>query len=341
MGELPYAHGGPPLSGVLRARAEDFQVDELLGFAPTGAGEHAFLTVEKRGANTEWVAKRLAAHVGVGPGSVGFAGLKDRHAVARQHFTVHLPGQADPDWLALADPEFSVIAATRHARKLPRGALAGNRFVLVVREIAGDRDAADVYLDRIARLGAPNYFGSQRFGSEGGNLERARAMFGGRRVGREQRGFLLSSARAELFNRVLAERVADRSWNGARAGDVFQFDRGGSVFGPVSDDPSVKARVDQGQIHPTGPLWGHGPLRSADGVAELETAIAAGERELADGLVAAGLRQERRALRMLPEGLAWQWLPDQCLRLEFGLGSGSYATVLAREVITSASVPDN
>lgn len=339
--ELPHAHGGPPLAGRLRATPEDFRVEELLGFEPSGSGEHAFLTVEKRGANTEWVARRLAAHAGIGPAAVGYAGLKDRHAVARQYFTVHLPGRADPDWLALSDPEFRVVAATRHARKLPRGALAGNRFVLVLRELRGERALAESRLDALARRGAPNYFGEQRFGRDEGNLARARAMFAGRRVGPHERGLLLSAARSAIFNRLLAARVAAGTWDVAQPGDVFQFDRGGSVFGPAPDDPSVAERVGAGTIHPTGPLWGKGALPTAGAIAEAEAAAAAVEAGLADGLVRAGVEAQRRALRLLPAAMAWDWVDAATLRVEFALGKGAYATALLREVLVWQATPQS
>ena len=136
---------GSLVTGALRSSPEDFKVDEILGFTASGEGPHALLTVRKRGANTEWVARELARSAGCKPFEVGFAGLKDRHAVAVQHFTVHLPGKAGPDWAALQDPEFRVLSATRHRRKLPRGALAGNRFSILLRETTGDRGATDIW----------------------------------------------------------------------------------------------------------------------------------------------------------------------------------------------------
>src|SRR5262245_9538661 len=125
---LPFAHGGPPVTGVLRSEPADFRVDEELGFAPTGSGEHAFLWIEKTGANTEWVARRLAEAAGVAPVAVGYSGLKDRHAITRQNFSVHLPGRPDPDWSALVIAGVRVLASSRHDRKLKRGTHRGNRF---------------------------------------------------------------------------------------------------------------------------------------------------------------------------------------------------------------------
>ena len=332
--DLPYAHGPPPLTGVLKARPEDFVVEEMLGFEPSGEGEHAFLLVEKRGANTEWVAKRLAAHAKVAPLAVGYAGLKDRHAVTRQHYTVQLPRGADCDFTAIDDPEFRVLRATRHARKLKRGALAGNRFVIVLRDVAGDRDAAEARLAGIERRGVPNGYGAQRFGRGGGNVAGALALFAGARVGRAERSMRISAARSALFNAVLASRVEDGSWERAREGDVFQLDGRGSIFGPEPIDATLEARVEALAIHPTGPLWGRGALRTTGEVAALERAIAARDPALAAGLESAGLEQDRRSLRLPVRAIERRWDGD-ALELRFALPTGAYATAVLRELASA------
>lgn len=329
--DLPCAFGGPPLAAVLRTAPEDFEVEEDLGFEPSGAGEHLMLWVEKRGANTEWVARQLARVAGIGPVGVGFAGLKDRHAVTRQWFSLHLPGREAPDFAAHPIEGVRVLDARRHARKLPRGALAGNRFRIVLRDVRGDREAAVAVLARIAAEGLPNAFGEQRFGREAGNLERARAMFAGARVDRAERGVLLSAARSVLFNRVLAARIEDGSWNRLREGDVAQLDGSGSVFGPVVPDATLDARCAALDLHPTGPLWGEGDPRTAGTARELEDAVAAADPGVAAGLAAAGLRQERRALRVAVRDLAWHF-DAAALELSFRLPAGAYATALVREV---------
>ena len=329
---LPCAYGGPPLIGVLPMAPEDFRVDELLGFEAGGSGEHVLLLVEKRGANTEWVARKLAAFAGVGPAAVGFAGMKDRHAVARQYFTVQLAGVPDKDWGALQDAEFRVLQATRHPRKLKRGALRGNRFDLLVRGLVGDRDAATRVLEKIAAHGVPNYFGEQRFGRGGANLAAARSMFGGRRVDRSQRGILLSSARSEIFNAVLAHRVVAGNWDQALPGDVFQLDGSGSIFGPVELDQTLVHRLAEGDIHPTAPMWGRGELRTVGEARAVEEAAIEGLADLCRGLEGAGLNQERRATRIVPRGVSFDWLADDALRVEFELPAGAYATTVLQEL---------
>lgn len=331
--ELPRAYGTPPLKAELRRTPEDFRVDEILGYDADGEGEHALLWVEKRGANTDWVAKELARFAGISPLNVGYAGLKDRHAVTRQAFTVQLPGKADPEWSAFPHEDVKVLAATRHKRKLKRGALRGNRFVLVLRDVSGDKARAEEVLHAIATRGVPNYFGEQRFGREGGNIAQARAMFAGRRVDRDKRSILLSAARSHIFNSVLAARAERDAWDKPLEGEIWSLAGSRSWFGPEPFDEKLAGRLAQGDIHPSGPLWGDGEPPTTAEVGDLERGIAAANNDLVEGLAKARMEQERRPLRLMPKDLRWRWLDDETLELAFELPAGAYATVVARELI--------
>ncbi|TDK32666.1 tRNA pseudouridine(13) synthase TruD [Luteimonas terrae] len=340
--EMPTAHGAPVLSATIRQHPEDFRVDEIDGFEASGAGEHLLLTIEKSGMNTAFVARLLAQWAGVDGRSVGYAGLKDRHALTTQRFTVQLPGREAPDIAALealgagAHQSLRVLAQARHARKLPRGALAGNRFVLTLRDVVGDAAAIDMRLQTIADRSVPNYFGEQRFGHDGGNVDKALRMFAAprRRIDREQRAMLLSAARSALFNRVLAARVRAGDWDTGLEGEVWMLDGSRSLFGPEPDSPEVAARVTAQDIHPTAPLWGRGMLRSAGAAAACEAAALDDAQSLAlrAGLESAGLSQERRATRLRPGDLQWTWLAPGVLQLGFTLPAGCYATSVLAEL---------
>ena len=246
---LPSAYGEPPGRGLLRARPQDFRVFEELAFEPDGAGEHVLLLVRKVCANTRHVVRQLARLARVAPVDVGYAGLKDRRAIAEQWFSVRLPGgREEPDWDALVRPEWRVLRASRHSRKLRHGALQSNRFSIRVRELAGAAGALEQRLGRIAEGGVPNYFGPQRFGRGDSNLARAwKWLVCGEapRPAREARGFALSAARSLLFNAVTARRVAAANWDAVVAGDVAGLDGSGSVFAVTAPQAELEARVGQ------------------------------------------------------------------------------------------------
>ncbi|MBS0212661.1 MAG: tRNA pseudouridine(13) synthase TruD [Proteobacteria bacterium] len=342
MSVVAIAPFGPPvLQARMRVAPEDFFVEELPAFEASGSGEHLLLTVEKRGMNTAFAASMIARWAGVPESAVSFAGMKDRHAVTRQRFSVHLPGRDAPDVAALASDDLRVLDATRHARKLQRGALRGNRFALALREVVGERDTIETRLRLIRERGFPNAFGEQRFGREGGNLDAARAMFAGRRMRREQRSILLSAARSELFNRVLAVRVRDGNWDAGLPGEVWMLDGSHSVFGPEPEPSALAERAARLDIHPTGPLWGRGELRTQVACRDLEIAALADFTDMRTGLEQADLRQERRALRVPARDLTWQWHANGVLELAFDLPAGSYATSLLHALgpVADAAAP--
>lgn len=328
----PRAHGAPLGPGRLRTEPEDFVVEEQLGFAPSGAGQHVLLKVRKRDANTQWIARELAHACGCRPADVGYAGLKDRHAVATQWFTVPQSRLSPENWVAVRSGEYEVLEAHRHSRKLPRGALAGNRFVIRVRGTAVDDASLRGRLAAIEARGVPNYFGPQRFGRGGANLKRIGE--DPRALGPAERGFVLSAARSLIFNSELAERVTDGSWERLEPGDLANLDGRASHFPVAAVDETLAQRCAQLDIHPTGPLWGRGSPPSGGRVLELEQRIA-GQLAAACELVArAGMDQERRSLRLAVRDLRW-WrdaAAADSITVEFRLSRGAYATTVLREL---------
>jgi len=333
MAALAYAWGRPQATARLRQQVTDFQVDEQLGFEPGGSGEHVFVQIRKQQLNSEQVARQLARLAQVKAGAVSFSGMKDKQAVTSQWFSVHLPGMDEPDWQQLNSEQLQVIQHARHRQKLRRGSHRRNGFVIVLREFRGARAQAEQCLQAIARHGVPNYFGAQRFGNAEANIARARAMLDGqlRVKDRHQRSLYLSRARALLFNHVLSQRVKEDSWNRALPGDALLLNGSNSFFCPPQIDSEIERRIEQHDIHPSGPLWGRGELATRSVARELEQAILSGNTALCAGLEQAGLKQERRALRLLVEDLQWQWLADDVLQLRFALPRGAYATSVIRQ----------
>ncbi len=329
-----FAWGGPPVTGRLRERPEDFRVSENLGHAPDGEGEHLWLWVEKRERNTTDVAGALAGLAGVHPRQVSFAGLKDRNAITGQYFSIHLPGRDDPSWQDWRIDGVEISKASRSSRKIQRGRLVGNHFEIRVRAIEGDRDGLIERLHQVRAHGAPNGFGEQRFG--GNNIARAHALFAGRlrrKPSKHKRGFYLSAARSLIFNLVLARRIENHTWNRITPGDVALLSGTGSWFVPEANDPELDARCQRLDIHPTGPLAGLGERPVTGTVAELEQAVFDEQRALVEGLCKFRLKHERRALRMKVSQLEWAWPDPQTLDLSFELGQGSYATSVLRELV--------
>ncbi|WP_273427692.1 tRNA pseudouridine(13) synthase TruD [Marinobacter sp.] len=337
--DWPTSAGGRIARGQLKSCPEDFQVDEDLQGVPaeaspediTGDGEHLCLRLRKTGDNTEFVARELASLAGCRSFDVGFCGLKDRHAVTSQWFSLYRPGKAseDSEFIASVAERWQVLSAFRSSRKLRRGDHQGNRFVIVLRDVVGTRVDIDQALARLKELGAPNYFGPQRFGHGGGNLDQAAAMdpsamdsrsrSGGRgrkgknRAGREASKNVLyfSAARSWLFNEVLAHRVAEGSW-----------------LTPMDGEPGQIA----GESVPTGPLWGDGGTVAEGVQGELEHRVVEQAPDLVRVFSTTRMKPERRALAVLPGELVWHWQDDNSLRLEFSLAPGQYATTLLNDV---------
>ena len=316
--QWPNAYPASGASATLKLLNADFIVTELPLQPPCGEGEHIWLDVEKNGANTAFVAQQLADAAGVPERDVGYAGLKDRHAITRQWFSIHLPKGDTPDLTRLQHPEFKVLGQSRHLKKLRAGDLQGNRFRIVLRDVTGDRDAIERNLRAVASQGVPNYFGAQRFGHDGGNVEQGRAMLA-REVrvrNPKKKGIYLSAVRSFVFNEVLALRIRQGLWGQTLPGDV----------------PDEAGR-------PTGPLWGRGRVSSSDQAQALENGVAERHATLCDGMEHAGLDQARRALVVCPADMAWDWpLADQ-LVLTFALPAGAYATSVLNEILCTTE-PD-
>jgi tRNA pseudouridine13 synthase len=329
-----YAYGSPSGQGEIRTLPEDFIVEETLAFEPSGNGEHIFLQIQKTGENTEYVARQLARFANVRQRDIGFAGMKDRHAITTQWFSVWLPKGEEPNWVEFATENMAVLHVTRHARKLKRGALANNRFGLTIRNWQGDKTKTVEQLTAIKNHGVANYYGSQRFGHGGQNVAKALAMFQGAKVGREQRSLYLSAARSFLFNHILSARIEQHSWQTGLNGDVFMLDGSRSCFACEVIDDDIHARLAKNALHSTGALVGKGESRVSAEALEIEQKIIENYPELQNGLVAFGVENDRRALRVNVANLTWKFSDDTTLKLQFLLPAGSFATALLREIIS-------
>ncbi len=333
-----YAHAWRALgaTAVLRRDVSHFIVHEELGFALSGEGEHAFLYVEKINLNTAQVQEILANFAGVALKDVGYSGMKDRRSIARQWFSVWLPGKPDPNWSDLEQQHsIRVLECERHHRKLKLGVHRRNHFELILSNFRGDRDAVDMRLHAIKTQGFPNYFGEQRFGRNGSNYQRALRLIGGgslRKIPRPKRSLYLSTLRSALFNHMLSDRVAQGRWQQLQVGDVAQLNGSSSVFSVEYLDETVTHRLLEQDIHPALPLWGRGDSLASGRIATEQAALAHFEG-IGDFLIQKNLKLAYRAMRASADDFSWTFCDDASLRLVFALGRGSFATALLREVV--------
>ncbi len=329
---LPFAYGGPLFTARLRARPDHFIVDEDLGFECSGEGEHLFIRIQKTDLNTNQVAEQLARYAGISTRQVNFSGMKDRHAVTSQWFGLHMPGQQGPDWSGFNTEQIKVLDVARHSRKLRRGVHRGNRFTITLSQLDGNLNRLEQKLQQIA-TGVPNYFGEQRFGIDGRNLDQARRWFQGAFTPRrQQRSIYLSAARSWIFNKIAAERVTASNWRTILPGDIVMLAGSQSVF--LADDlDSLNQRASAGDVWPTAAMAGQPSKMTPEAeVAALEQAVFEGESELLTGLERQGLKAQRRALAMVPEGFEWELTDNGELVLQFFLPRGCFATALVREL---------
>jgi tRNA pseudouridine13 synthase len=334
----------------IKAYPEDFVVEEIPAYAPSGAGEHVFVRFTKRDVTTLDAVRALAGALGCDPRAVGFAGMKDKRALTTQTISIHAPPGVDPDALASRARALSlegivVHEATPHGNKLKPGHLGGNRFEITVRDVARDHiaDVARAF-DRVAREGLPNAFGAQRFGAAGDNAQRALAWLRGEERGprdpRVQR-LLWSALQSAVFNSVLEARVRDGTWATPLEGDLLKLRSSGGLFACTTVQTD-RERADRGEVSPTGPMVG-ARMRWPDGVpGEVERqAVTA---TLGDQFDLARTRRlgegSRRALRMWVQDLRWEVTGDDpgnraaCVRVYFVLPKGGYATSVLAAAVT-------
>ena len=330
--KLAHLYGTPSSTGFLRSQMSDFKVFENLPFEPCGEGEHLFIHVRKTGQNTAFVAKLLAKYFGVKENLVSYAGLKDRFAVTEQWFGVHVPGKKVYDLSDVNIEGIEILTSKRHNKKLKIGSLTGNTFELILKKVTNVDELARRW-HAIIEHGVPNYFGEQRFGINGGNIEKALELFSGSKVkDKKKRGMYLSAARSYIFNQIIHERIACNQFDQLMAGDVLMLAGTQSVFLAESIDEALVKRYQEQDIDITAPMWGTGELMTTNESAIFEAKIANNYPEYCEGLPKFGLKQERRRIRLCieqPELL----VKDDTVTVRFTLPAGSYATTVMRELL--------
>ncbi|MDB4837730.1 tRNA pseudouridine(13) synthase TruD [Marinomonas sp.] len=344
--EWRYAWSEPQVTGDLKTHVQDFYVEEQLGFEPDGKGEFCFVFIEKQGVNTDFLAKRLAQVAGIAENKVTYSGVKDRHACTRQWFCLHVLNQ-EPDLSsiqeAFREPEIvRVIAQLKHSKKLKTGTHFANRFVIRLRNIQGNLEDLESRLNLIKKGGVPNYYGPQRFGINGNNLQNGKDLvLQGRKNQRKlpkTQSFWLSAIRSWCFNQALHDQIESGMWTRLCADDIAQFQYNDEQFRVKEMTASLHLKTMEGEISPVLPLissgWenGTGPQREQSIKASL-----AEHQDLIEGLLSFGLSRDSRLARLVPIKMAWKLLGEmedhKQLIVEFSLPKGCFATSVLREMI--------
>lgn len=357
----------PPIKkATYKACVQDFVVNEQLDIDFMGEGEHLWLHIQKVGINTAYLAKLLSEWADIPLRDVGYSGLKDRHAVTTQWFSLRIPKKTLPEAdfapTDLNDHEtITILAQHWHHKKLNRGTHRANQFIITLRDIsfavdtlvAENQQKTEAHLQHISKHGVPNYFGTQRFGYGGNNIKEALALFArptahktaskkgkGKRAPREQNSMELSAARSLIFNHILAARVEDGSWQTGMAGEVFNLNGSGSIFASEVINDTLRSRLASGDIHPTAVLWGLDNDKVSGLAAQLEQNIIQQHAiflQLTTGLEQRAVKAQRRALRLPIEALSWHWTDKNTLTLNFTLTTGSFATSVLASVVQQIS----
>lgn len=333
----------PGIGGQIRTIPEDFEVEEIPAYEPSGAGEYVYLWIEKRGLSADWLAHRLAQVLRLDPRQIGMAGLKDRHAVTRQWISI--PAEAASRLGQVNIPGLAILRVSRHTNKLRAGHLRGNRFRIRIRQVHPEASARlPRLLERLRQTGLPNYYGEQRFGKHGDTLRIGYDLLRGKTDPRlEQRRFLrklaLSAVQSLLFNQYLAERLR-RGWlHQVVPGDVLHHRHGGGIF-LAEHIEAEQRRFDQREVIHTGPIYGRRMFAAQAQAAALEDEILqqAGLSPEMFGRFGKLLQGTRRHNLVYVDDVEAAF-ESQDVILKFSLPAGSYATVLLREIMKPSGEP--
>jgi tRNA pseudouridine13 synthase len=343
----------PGIGGRIKQTPEDFEVEEIPAYEPSGQGEFLYLWVEKRNMGAEYFFRQIARRLDIPSGEIGAAGMKDRHAVTRQMISV--PASVHDRLHEIEGDGIRLLKVSRHGNKLRPGHLHGNRFRILIRDVS-DASVANPVMERLKSAGLPNYYGPQRFGQGGETVQLGLALLRGqssassaangsetvpRRLSPWLRRLALSAAQSALFNHCLGQRLTDGLFRRVLPGDVMAKWPYGGLF--VVDDPNrEQERFDSRETVTTGPMFGRKMFETAGEACQREQAIL-GQAGLTMnsfhgfGKLLQGTRRKNLVylddLQIAPE--------TEGIRMCFSLPAGSYATVLLREFMKNGEIGDD
>ncbi len=325
--ELVFPYGAATSSALFKSAPGDFEVEEDLGFEPSGDGEHLFIWVEKSGLGTMELIERLARELALNPSLFSHSGLKDKHALTRQWLSLHLPGKASPITAPDGDG-YRILRQLRHHKKLRPGTHRGNRFRVCLRRLDVLPDETRHQIESVVQYGFANYFGRQRFGRQQDNVRQALTRLGKRRLPRSRKSLYLSSLRSHLFNQILAQRIGLGHWREPLDGDVFMLRGSHSIFSDKPDAELIE-RYRRMDISSCASLYGEGRNLMSAQALDIEQQLFARYGEITECLDRHGSKLQMRPLRVGADSFDFEYdAAAATLRLELSLPAGSYVTSL-------------
>lgn len=332
----------PGIGGQIKVEPDDFVVEEIPAYEPSGEGQFLYLWVEKRNTSADYLLRQISKRLDLPQNEIGMAGRKDRHAVTRQMISV--PEHVEAKLEMLDDDEIRVLNVHRHSNKLKTGHLQGNRFDILIRQVES-ADSLAAIVTRLSEMGVPNYYGQQRFGHDFETGRIGLGMLQGKSLAElapqdkkkwkhpNQRRFVLSAGQSVLFNLYLGQRLQENLSHKVLSGDVMgKWPRGGIFV--AEDIDTEQSRFDARETVMMGPIYGRKTFAAKDHAAEREQAI------LEQVEVASGVFQQYGKLMMGTRRHNLIYLEDfsaeqepEGVRCRFTLPAGSYATVVLREIM--------
>jgi tRNA pseudouridine13 synthase len=335
---LAFPYGTALISGRLKSQASDFKVAEDLGFEPAGEGEHLFLLIEKSMMTTHELIERVGDDFSIKPRDIGYCGLKDKRAVTQQWLSLYLPGQMNS--LKLPDiSAYRLLDHKWHNKKLRPGTHRSNYFEVILRDVASLPESTLQQLDMIRDQGMANYFGEQRFGQQGDNVEQALRAFNNtrrsRKLSRSKQSIYLSALRSFLFNQVLSKRIRQGIWDKPVAGDVFMLRGNQSIFYEPTNDKLLE-RYNRQDISSTISLYGSGNRLLRAQAQEIEDSVLVEFETIAHCLLQQKAKLQMRSTRVAVTDLKLAFDENEAtLLVEARLPRGSYFTTLLDHFINT------
>ncbi|MBU1658277.1 tRNA pseudouridine(13) synthase TruD [bacterium] len=347
-----YSLGHSSIDFHFRQSSRDFVVEEIPLYEFSGEGEHLVLYVRKKNLSTLELVGILAKYLGIKNKDIGYAGLKDKHAMTKQYISLHKKYEEAME--KFSDENIKIISKTHHNNKIKIGHLRGNRFFIRLKKVNPTSALKiDEALKNINTFGMPNFFGYQRFGNDGDNHIEGEKIAKGEKRERNPKikKLLINAYQSHLFNLWLSRRLeintlvksfetseletllnmpneelkklkAQKHPFKLITGDIMEHYPYGRLFEFDGTQEDIE-RFMKRSISPTGLLCGNKVKHALGQAGEIE-------KDFDDVISEDGAR---RYAWIYAENIEGKYRSEEAwYELNFSLPKGSYATVFVEEI---------